>query len=393
MRVMNPGLKRLIRGWLLLSTVVCQPAAAQWLSQASGTTARLRGVSAVSATVAWASGSNGTYLRTTDGGATWQVGTVPGAEALDFRDVDAFDANTAYLLSIGEGERSRIYKTTDGGRHWALQFTNRHPKAFFDAMAFWDADHGVAVSDPVDGRFLIIKTTDGGATWQEVPPERLPPALTGEGAFAASGTCITVQGRNNAWIGTGGSAARVFRSTDGGNTWQVATTPILSGQPSAGIFSLAFKDANHGVAVGGDYKKEGEARDNVAITTDGGRTWKLVKGPLPGGYRSGVAYLPGTGTPTLVAVGPSGSDYSLDHGASWVSLGTVGYHAVSFAGPKAGWAVGEGGRIAKYFSGVPDTRRRSPSGRRSAFLPSNQAVIVRQFHFPFSICDWSFAIA
>src|SRR5262244_1193176 len=226
---------------LLLCIIVFQRGASQWQSQSSGATARLRGVSAVSPTVAWASGNNGVCLRTTDGGEKWQAATVPGAEALDFRDVDAFDADTAYLLSIGEGERSRIYKTTDGGKRWQLQFTNRNPKAFFDALAFWDADRGVAVSDSVDGRFVIIKTTDGGTSWIEIPPEKLPPALAGEGAFAASGTCVSAQGRNNVWIAT--TAARVLSSTDGGETWQVATTPIPSGQPSAGIFSIAFKDA------------------------------------------------------------------------------------------------------------------------------------------------------
>ncbi|HZF39920.1 MAG TPA: hypothetical protein VE715_13920, partial [Blastocatellia bacterium] len=250
----------------------------------------------------------------------------------------------AYLLSIGEGERSRIYKTIDGGDHWRLQFTNSNQKAFFDALAFWDADRGVAVSDSVDGRFVIIKTTDGGANWKEIPPDKLPPALAGEGAFAASGTCVVTQGRNNVWIAT--SAARVLSSTDGGETWQVATTPIPTGQPSVGAFSIAFKDARNGVIVGGDYKKEGEARDNAAITSDGGRTWKPVKGPLPGGFRSAVAYAPGASM--LVAVGPSGSDFSLEGGASWAPIGGAGYHAISFARSGAGWAVGEGGRIAKF---------------------------------------------
>ena len=136
-----------------------------FFAQNSRTTARLRGVNAVSAQVAWASGSNGTYLKTIDGGATWQAATVPGSESLDFRDVEAFDASTAYLLSIGEGEKSKIFKTTDGGRNWKLQFTNRNPKAFFDAIAFWDAKRGIAFSDPVDGRLLIIRTEDGGASW------------------------------------------------------------------------------------------------------------------------------------------------------------------------------------------------------------------------------------
>ncbi|MBO0721652.1 MAG: hypothetical protein J2P41_12565, partial [Blastocatellia bacterium] len=213
-----------------------------WTPQTSHTTARLRGISAVSDKVAWASGANGTCLRTIDGGATWQAATVPGADSLDFRDVEAFDADNAYLLSIGDGEKSRIYKTIDGGRNWKLQFTNTNPKAFFDALAFWDANHGLAFSDPVDGHFLVITTEDGGSTWNEVPAENIPAALPGEGAFAASGTCITVQGRNNVWIATGGGAARVFRSTDAGKSWQVAATPIAGGQPSAGIFSIAFKD-------------------------------------------------------------------------------------------------------------------------------------------------------
>ncbi|HKQ77317.1 MAG TPA: hypothetical protein VJ810_26700 [Blastocatellia bacterium] len=338
--------------FLVLCIIIPQRVAPQWLTQTSGTTARLRGVSAVSATVAWASGANGVYLRTTDGGANWASAIVPGAEALDFRDVDAFDADTAYLLSIGEGDRSRIYKTTDGGKNWQLQFTNRNPKAFFDAMAFWDASHGVAVSDSVDGRFVIIKTTDGGANWKEIPPEKIPPARAGEGAFAASGTCVVTQGKNNVWIGT--TAARALRSTDGGDTWQVAMTPVQTGQPSAGIFSIAFKDDRNGVVVGGDYRKEGEARDNVATTADGGRTWNLVKGPLPGGFRSGVAYAPGASM--LVTVGPSGSDYSLDGGASWTPIGGQGYHAISFAQSGAGWAVGEGGRIAKY-GDLPNLRK------------------------------------
>jgi photosystem II stability/assembly factor-like uncharacterized protein len=334
---------------LLCLILLCTVSFAQWTPQQSGTTARFRGVSAVTGKVAWASGSAGTYARTTDGGATWQAAVVPGASALDFRDVQAVDANTAYLLSIGPGDTSRIYKTTDAGRDWTLQFTNKNPKAFFDAFAFWDARTGIAMSDPVDGRFILIKTTDGGATWKELPRENLPPAIEGDGGFAASGTCIAVQGKKNVWFGSGGGAtARVFRSTDGGNTWKTAGTPITAGNASSGIFSIAFKDARNGVIVGGDYRKENEAGNSVATTTDGGVTWTLAKGPRPSGFRSAVTYVPGTRGPMLVAVGPSGSDYSVDYGASWLSLPGPGFHAASFAGVDAGWAVGEGGRIAKH---------------------------------------------
>lgn len=322
---------------------------AQWLTQTSGTTERLRGVSAVSQPVAWASGNHGTYVRTTDGGITWRAAKVPGADSLDFRDVEAFDANTAYLLSIGAGRQSRIYKTHNGGRNWILQFTNSNAKAFFDAMAFWDQNHGIALSDPVDGHFLLIRTSDGGKTWQEVPARNLPAALPNEAAFAASGTCLTAQGKNHVWFATGGGAARVFRSADRGDTWTAAETPIRSGNASSGIFSIAFADDKIGVIVGGDFRNENAASEHVATTADGGRTWKLVDGKLPQGFRSGVVYVSGLASPILVAVGPSGSDCSLDNGWRWENLGTIGFHAVSFAGAKnAGWAVGENGRIAKY---------------------------------------------
>jgi len=319
-----------------------------WQKQASTTTVRLRGVSAVSRSVAWASGQGGTYTRTIDGGLTWRAAIVPGAEALDFRDVDAFDANTAYLLAIGEGDKSRIYKTTDGGDSWTMQFKNENPAAFFDAMAFWDRAHGIAMSDPVAGRFLIITTADGGRTWTPTPSNTMPPALEGEGGFAASGTCITVQGRNNVWFGTGGpNGARVFRSSDRGRTWAVAAAPLASGK-AAGIFSLTFFNARKGVAVGGDYTKERDAVGNVATTEDGGRAWKAIGITRPLGYRSSVARVPGASKLKLIAVGPSGTDFSLDGGRTWKSIGSEGFHAASFTPEGNGWAVGENGTIARY---------------------------------------------
>lgn len=324
---------------------------AQRLSpQTSATDVRLRGVSAVDANVGWASGEKGTYLRTTDGGRTWRAKTVPGAQDLDFRDIEAFDENTAYVLSAGQGERSQIYKTIDGGQSWVMQYRSNQAQAFFDAIAFWDRNHGLALSDPVDGRFLIVATTDGGATWSAMPREGMPPALEGEGAFAASGTCLIVQGKSNAWFGTGGpNGARVFRTSDGGKTWQVAIAPLAHGK-SAGIFSLAFRDARHGMAVGGDYAKEQEAKGNVAITFDGGATWKTPDS-APSGFRSGVVYARAKSKIVLVSAGPSGGDYSSDDGRHWRSMGgREGYDSLSIARKNAGigWASGAHGRLAKF---------------------------------------------
>jgi len=328
-------------------------AAATWQLQTSGTTERLRSVSAVTGTVAWASGNKGTVLRTADGGAHWTSLTVPGASGLDFRDIEAIDDRTAYILSIGSGDASRIYKTTDAGNSWTLQFTNPDQKAFYDAIAFWDERNGLAVGDPVDGRFTILRTNDAGRTWSLIPEPSRPAALPGDGMFAASGSCLTVQGRANAWIGTGGAArARVLRTADRGLTWLEAGTPIAAGTSSAGIFSIAFSDALHGAIVGGDYRKEQEPTDNLALTDDGGRTWALAGGTKFRGFRSGVVFIPGTGGREAIAVGPAGTDRSTDSGRSWSPIGDVGFHAVSVdRRGKTVWAVGEQGRVGRLVPG------------------------------------------
>ena len=331
---------------LLLAAFVLSGAQDTWMMQTGATSQRLRGVSAVSRQVAWASGAGGTVVRTVDGGDTWALAAPAGAADLDFRDIEAVDAETAYALAIGPGEKSRIYKTTDGGKRWSEQFRNTDSRAFYDAIAFWDTDTGLAFGDPVDGTFTVIRTSDGGATWTPVPPANLPPALEGEGAFAASGTCLVVTGRTHAWFGTGGaSSARVFRSSDQGLTWQVADTPIATGSASAGIFSLAFSDERNGLAVGGDYRKEGDPSDNVAMTRDGGRTW--TRGARLRGFRSALAFVPGSNGRTILAAGPAGSDRSVDGGESWTALGDAGFHAMSVAPDGTVWAVGENGRVAR----------------------------------------------
>jgi photosystem II stability/assembly factor-like uncharacterized protein len=324
---------------------IAQARSPHWTPQTSGVTARLRGVSAVNDRVAWASGADGTILHTSDGGQTWQRQSIPGAEKLDFRDIDAVSETIAYVLSIGPGDASRIYKTIDGGAHWTLQFTNQDAKAFYDAMAFWDANRGIAVSDSVDGRFVILVTHDGGRAWTRVPDAALPRALPNEGAFAASGTSVAVLSPNDAWFATGAATrSRVLRSTDGGGTWAIADTPI-GASASAGIFSIGFRDARHGVIVGGDYKKEAEAVNNAAVTSDGGATWTAAAGL--GGYRSAVASLPGTKS-SWIATGPTGSDVSSDDGRTWKPIEGQGYHAFAAARRgTVGWSVGEAGRIAK----------------------------------------------
>jgi photosystem II stability/assembly factor-like uncharacterized protein len=313
----------------------------QWQRQAIGTTADFRGLCAVNSDVAWVSGTHGTYARTTDGGMTWAVGVVPGAEKLDFRDVEAFGPDTAYLLSAGLGEDARIYKTTDGGKTWSMQFRNADRDAFFDAVAFWDEKNGIALGDPVKGRFQLIHTDDGGANWKRLEPETLPPALPNEGAFAASGTCLATRGANAVWFVTGGAkVSRVFRSDDRGR--QVSETPIRAGAESAGIFSIAFRDGKHGLIVGGDYRKPHDGGATAARTTDGGETWTPIDNPFP--FRSCVAWA----RDGWVVVGTSGSDVSRDDGATWKPLDRENYNSVAFTTAGEGWAAGPKGRIKKF---------------------------------------------
>jgi len=316
--------------------------------QVSGTTALLQAVSAPSERVAWVSGHAAAVLRTTNGGETWERLTVPGAAAdsLQFRDVHAVDARVAYLLAAGPGARSRIYKTTDGGRSWLLQFTNTDSSAFYDCFAFWNAGRGVVFSDAVAGRFIVRVTEDGGTHWTPVPEEALPPALAGEGAFAASGACVVTLAERFAWIGTGAAdTAHVLATTDGGRSWRSVVAPVVAGS-SAGIAALAFHDTPHGMALGGKLGNPAEWSDNVAITADGGRTWQLAGRPKFSGAVYGATAVPGREGMT-VAVGPKGLDYSADGGANWISVDTLAYWSVGFASSRIGWAVGPGGRVVK----------------------------------------------
>ncbi|TCO49160.1 photosynthesis system II assembly factor YCF48-like protein [Kribbella antiqua] len=322
----------------------------QWELTPTGSTAQFRGLSAVSKDVAWVGGTGGTVLRTVDGGKSWQNVSPAGASALQFRDVEAFDAQRAVILSIGTGEDSRIYRTADGGKSWTETFRNTDPNAFYDCLAFNSNKHGLALSDPVDGKFRIAATSDGGKSWQVQPTAGMPDALPGEFAFAASGTCLVAGPGRTAWFATGGGdRPRVFRTVDGGKRWTVADSPMASGD-AAGIFSLAFRGPLFGVAVGGDFLKPTEAVKAASVTSDGGRTWKLVPADkAPKGYRSGSAFVPWAAS-TVVAVGPSGSDVSYDGGRSWKQFYDGSFDSVECAGHglQAGcWASGAKGAVAR----------------------------------------------
>jgi len=314
--------------------------------QHSGTTARLQAVCAVNERVAWASGIRATWARTLDGGATWVADSMADSW-LEFRDVYASSADRAWLLAAGPGDSSRIYHTEDGGRHWTLEFQNRDSLAFYDALDFWDAQRGIVVGDAVRGHMMVMTTDDGGATWKPIPVGGMPPALPGEGAPAASGTCVVTRPGGRAWFSTEAeSGGRVYTSRDHGRSWHVAPTPFVRGK-FTGIASVAMRDDARGFALGGRLLDNRDTSVAVAVTADGGRTWDAAARPPFAGPVYGSVLLRGRDDALLVA-GPGGVALARlgDGPPAWSLLSSDNCWAVDAKGNVA-WAVGPGGKIIR----------------------------------------------
>lgn len=290
----------------------------QWTLEDSHTTADLRGIDNVGGGVAWASGTNGTVLRTEDAGYLWQPCSVPlGAEKLDFRGVQGFDANTAIVMSSRKGDLSRLYKTTDGCHSWKLVFTNPDAAGFWDAMLLNRNDgDGYILGDPVNGRFALWESFDKGTTWAKQEPQGLE-ALKDEAAFAASNSALLLHETFGIGFVTGGAQqARVLLMEDDGS-FSSRSLPLRAGAQSAGGFSMEARDWCCWIAVGGDFQKPDDRTGTAAYTLDNGKTWQAAK-TMPHGYRSAVGY--DADTKAWITVGPDGTDLSTDDGRNWRAM-------------------------------------------------------------------------
>jgi len=310
----------------------------------TGTDALLQAVSAVDGRTVWVSGHQGAVLLTRDGGETWEPRHAPGGDSLEFRDVHGFDARRAVILSAGEGGASRIYATEDGGETWSLRWLNPEPAGFYDCLDFWDDRRGVAYGDAVGGRLRILLTADGGRSWELVRDDAVPDALEGEGGFAASGTCVEAGADGRAWIVTGaGTRPRILHTADYGLTWRATDLPLVRGS-AAGAFTVAFRDAAHGVVLGGDLERPEQTRSRVAVTADGAETWRVAVAPPFPGPVYGAARVPANGA--LVVAGPEGLAMADEDVTGWRALDERSFWAVAAAGDTA-WAVGPSGRILR----------------------------------------------
>ena len=327
----------LLSAWLWASLSFAQ--SPEWKQVQSPGKASLRGLFPISEQVCWASGSGGTWLKTEDGGASWQTGTVAGLDTVDFRSIHAFDAQTAVAASAGQP--AVIYRTEDGGKNWN-KVHQEGGEAFFDAIQFIDAQRGYVLGDPIGGKWMILETVDGGRSWHSLA--KLPDAVQGEAAFAASSSSLLADSEGLVFA-TGGTVSRLHRYTFASQSWGVRElTDMLQGEPSQGVFAATSLPGSGGlVLVGGDYLKP-ENRIANALLVLGEVTISTSEGPS--GYRSGVAFL--QDKEWVVAVGPGGSDFSTDGAHSWQPFSTSGYHAVKVAPDgKALWASGGQGRLGK----------------------------------------------
>ncbi len=315
----------------------------EFIELKTNTDASLRGLHVVNENVIWASGSGGTVLFSNDGGQTWNVNQIPGAEENDFRSIHGWDENRAMVFGVAGPDFG--YKTDDGGKSWEVVFRDTTQGVFFNTLKFADENNALAVSDPIKGEIYVIKTRNGGESWERIP--NLPNLEEGEYNFAASNTCIEYLPSGKAWIATGGKAARVFYSEDFGESWSVAKTPMIRGQASSGIFSVSFINDKNGIIVGGVYDQPEINKNIAAYSNDGGKSWHSAV-TMPKAFRSCVQHVSNGKEEFDFAIGKTGSDFSLDNGINWQFLGETGFYTFRAVPDKLeGFAAGANGKIWK----------------------------------------------
>lgn len=344
------------------------PSQAPWLMQDSGTTAGLRGIDSVDGTVAWASGTGGTVLKTIDGGAHWTKCAIPDAAkdgaSLDFRGVQAWDATTAIIMASGKGKLSRLYKTADGCKTWKLILSNRDKEGFWDAIYFDRNRWGWLLGDPVHESFVLLRSDDGGKNWTDYQNKGLKTEPGVKGAFAASNSALVAFG-GFVSFGAGGEnggtvysvsessvcldncSAEDLRRGERQEKWDRHLVLVGQNSESSGVFSIGSRPSSARraigtdilVAVGGDFTKPNDPQRTAASRIEYDGPWIPSTTP-PHGYRSAVQW--SEPLKLWITVGTNGSDISRDDGKTWQPLDDGNWNALSLP-----FVVGPNGRIAR----------------------------------------------
>lgn len=303
----------------------------------------IRALAAVDSETAWFAGSGGKWGFTEDGGKTWTIDSIQHqGKYPEFRSIVV---NDDAILILSVASPALLYKSTDKGKNWNLMYQEDDTLAFYNSMTFANEQVGFAVGDPQDSCLSLLKTTDGGDTWIKIRCDKLPATEAGEAGFAASNTNVVAHGEN-VWLASGGKKARIFHSSDLGESWNVYETPIVQGGKMTGIFSAAFYDDKNGVIWGGDWEQQDQNTLNKAKTTDGGKTWELMSDGYAPGYQSCVQYVPNSNAQRMISVGSPGISYSADGGDTWQSLSNEGYYTIRIADENTAWLAGNG-RVAR----------------------------------------------
>lgn len=310
----------------------------------SPTKSLLQAISIVDENTTWISGHDGSFVRSVDGGDSWELFKHPTGDTLQFRDIHAFDSNKAILMSPGSGPLSRIF-TFEAPDKWQENFVMQDSLGFLDCIDFWDDQRGIAYGDAIDKYPYILLTSDGGQNWSRADTTNMPLAGKGEGGFAASGTCVTTGENGLAWIATGaGGNCRILLSEDFGKSWQSVDSPLVKGE-AAGNTSVSFVGMT-GFVTGGDLLISDKYIDNCAFSNDGGKSWELSSQTVSKGMFYGGTITKVKDQYFTFASGPNGLDYSSDLGKTWTNLDTLNYWAVSIKG-KTGYASGRDGKILR----------------------------------------------
>lgn len=311
---------------------------AQWVKQTTPVTNRLLSLSLVTSQTAYAASEGGKFLRTSNGGNTWnEVNT----GMFGSFSVVRFVNDTGYLFGNGP----TVLRSTNGGTNWTtldLSLPGATGVGYVTSGTLFNGLNGIVCGYYNAGGNLkayLARTTNAGTDWQV----QIHDSVTSFWSlfFTDSSTGYVVGSAN-------GKMSPIFKTTNGGETWA-----RLQSNTYSSLKSVHFFNAQHGY-IGG-------AGGTILVTSDAGATWNIRN---VGFYT--ITSVAAVHADTVFAVsedGPGGTIYrSVDHGTTWSAQwrNTQAFQSISFINSSTGFTAGDSGQIFRSsVSGTTDVRRSS----------------------------------